>query len=63
MSADALKRVMTATGKTVIDISASTKVHTSTIERFLKGNRVHRSTLAALERWAAEQSAPVKATG
>ncbi len=56
MSAIELKKIMDSTGKTDIDIAASTKLNPSTIARYLKGDRVHRSTEATLERWVKEHS-------
>lgn len=50
MSVSDLKKWMERNEMTPIDIAAALKIHPNTVNNFLKGKRVHRSTRAALER-------------
>jgi plasmid maintenance system antidote protein VapI len=41
-------------GLSAVDVAAATKIHPATVSRFVKGARIHRSTLAALESYASK---------
>lgn len=50
MKAAKLKEWMEKTGNTPIDVASITKVHPNTVNNFLAGKSVHRSTEAAFDR-------------
>ncbi len=54
MSVEKLKAWMEKHGKTVVDVASLTKIHPNTVNRYLRGEAVHRSTEAALERLVRE---------
>jgi hypothetical protein len=56
MSATELRSWMKKHDVTEVDIAAALKIHPVTVQRYLKGKSVHRSTKAALERYVAEQN-------
>lgn len=56
MSAIVLKQALELTGKTIIDVAAATKIHPNTISRYLKGEKVNRSTETLLEQWVQKHS-------
>ena len=48
MSAASLKKWMAQNDKTVVDIASALSLHPNTINNYLKGKPVHRSTQALL---------------
>lgn len=58
MSASDLERWMELTGKTPVDIASALKIDPTTVKRFLKGKKVRRIILDALERLVAQNSLP-----
>lgn len=61
MSMDVLSQFMKRNGLTEVDVAAAVKCNPVTVSRFLKGTKVSRMTLAALERFVQDYSKAKKA--
>lgn len=56
MSGKDLKKWMEQNGKNSIDVASATKTHPQTVQRFLDGKEVRRTTMEAFRRLVVEYS-------
>lgn len=59
MSAEWFKEFLKKTNKTKFNVTADTGLDPTTVDRYLNGRSVHKSTRMTLERWAKEHSTEI----